>query len=72
MELLAQERGLEFASLNLPEMDRLWDDAKAAGELSNNRRSAREGDAPSESRAFSFFSNKLLLSSLHRLRLSKP
>jgi MazG family protein len=30
MESLAQERGLEFASLNLAEMDRLWDDAKAA------------------------------------------
>jgi tetrapyrrole methylase family protein / MazG family protein len=32
MEQLAQERGLEFASLSLPEMDRLWDDTKAAGE----------------------------------------
>jgi MazG family protein len=31
MEQLAQERGLEFASLSLPEMDRLWDDTKAAG-----------------------------------------
>jgi tetrapyrrole methylase family protein / MazG family protein len=32
MERLAQDGGLEFASLSLPEMDRLWDDAKAAGE----------------------------------------
>ena len=32
MERLAQERELEFASLSLPEMDRLWDDAKAAGQ----------------------------------------
>jgi uncharacterized protein YabN with tetrapyrrole methylase and pyrophosphatase domain len=31
MERLALERGLEFGSLSLPEMDRLWDDAKAAG-----------------------------------------
>ena len=32
MERLAREGGLEFASLSQPEMDRLWDDAKAAGE----------------------------------------
>ena len=32
MERLAQERELEFGSLSLPEMDRLWDDAKAAGQ----------------------------------------
>ena len=32
MERLAQDRGLEFASLSLPEMDRLWDDAKAASQ----------------------------------------
>jgi tetrapyrrole methylase family protein / MazG family protein len=31
MERLALERGLEFGSLSLPEMDRLWDDAKATG-----------------------------------------
>ncbi len=30
MERLAEDRGLEFASLNLLEMDRLWDEAKAA------------------------------------------
>ena len=29
MERLAEDRGLEFASLNLLEMDRLWDEAKA-------------------------------------------
>jgi tetrapyrrole methylase family protein/MazG family protein len=32
MERLAQDRGLDFASLGLPEMDRLWDDAKAASQ----------------------------------------
>ena len=30
MESLAENRGLEFASLKLPEMDRLWDETKAA------------------------------------------
>ena len=34
MERLAQERGLEFASLSLSEMDRLWDDVKAPGQVS--------------------------------------
>jgi ATP diphosphatase len=28
MERLAEERGLDFTSLNLAEMDRLWDEAK--------------------------------------------
>jgi MazG family protein len=32
MERLARESGLEFASLSLSEMDRLWDDAKAAAD----------------------------------------
>jgi tetrapyrrole methylase family protein/MazG family protein len=29
MECLAEERGLEFVTLTLPQMDRLWDDTKA-------------------------------------------
>jgi tetrapyrrole methylase family protein / MazG family protein len=33
MERLAQDRGLEIGSLDLVEMDRLWDEAKAGGEL---------------------------------------
>ena len=37
MERLAEDCGLEFGSLNLAEMDRLWDDAKAAGERGGSR-----------------------------------